>query len=204
MPFKKLIEPLKETLSHLGFEAPLTFQKKSLPKIKSGVNLFAIGPASCGKTTTLILSVIQKLKGEAFEDAPRALIIVRNKQEALKLQQAFNVFTNQTSLRVYCAYEEHSIDAQRDEIYVGVDILIATPKRLNKLFLLNSINLSQLKQFIVEDAEFVAETHCLQDINRIYESINKCQYVIFAKHFDAKIKRFQDSFMYNAQVVETK
>jgi len=204
MPFKKLIEPLKETINRLGFEAPLPFQKKSLSKIKSGVNLFAMGPDACGKTTTLILSVIQKLKGEAFEDAPRALIIVKNKQAALNLKQAFNTFTSQTTLRVYCAYEEHSIDTQRDEIYVGVDILIATPKRLNKLFLLNSINLSQLKQFIVEDSEFVAETHCLQDINRIYESVNKCQYVIFGKHFDAKIKRFQNSFMYNAQVVEIK
>ncbi len=204
MPFKKLIEPLKEVIIHLGFEAPLPFQKKSLSKIKSGVNLFAIGPENCGKTTTLILSVIQKLKGEAFEDAPRALIIVKNKQEALKLQQAFNVFTNHTTLRVYCAYEEHSIDTQKDEIYVGVDILIATPKRLNKLFLLNSINLSQLKLFIVEDAEFVAETHSLQDINRIHESVDRCQYVIFAKHFDSKLKKFQDSFMYNAQLVEIK
>jgi len=204
MPFKKLIEPLKETINRLGFEAALPFQKKSLPKIKSGVNLFAMGPESSGKTTTLILSVIQKLKGEAFEDAPRALIIVRNKQEALKLQQAFNAYTSLTSLRVYSAYEEHSIDAQRDEIYVGVDILIATPKRLNKLFLLNSINLSQLKIFIVEDAEFVAETHCLQDINRIYESIDRCQYVIFGKRLDSKLKRFENSFMYNAQTVEIK
>jgi len=204
MPFRKLIEPLKDAIIRKQFEGPLPFQKLILSKIKGGANVFGIGPDSCGKTTTLILSVVQKLKGIAFEDAPRALIIVKDKQAALDLASTINTFTSQTNMRVYCAYEEHSIDAQKDEIYVGVDILIATPKRLNKLFLLNSINLSQLQLFIVEDAEFAAISNNFQDINRISESIDKCQYLIFAKSFDRKVKRFQDAFMYNSQVVEIK
>ena len=202
MAFKKLIEPLKNTLEHLEFEIPLDFQKVGLPKIKSGVNVFGIGPEGSGKTTTLVLSVIQKLNGKAFEDVPRAIIVVKNKQEALALRDKFNVFTRHTDLRVYCAYEEQNIEAQRDEIYVGVDVIIATPKRLNKLFLLNSISFSLLKMFIVEDAEFSTISNNFQDINRISESINKCQYVIFAKSFDAKIKRFRESFMYNSHVVK--
>ena len=204
MSFKKLIEPLKNTLENLQFEAPLDFQKVFLPKIKSGSNVFGIAPEGSGKTTTLILSVIQKLNGKAFEDVPRAIIVVKNKQDALALRNKFNVFTRHTDLRVYCAYEEQNIEAQRDEIYVGVDVIIATPKRLNKLFLLNSISFSLLKMFIVDDAEFTTISNNFQDINRISESINKCQYVIFAKTFDAKIKRFQETFMYNSQVVEIK
>ena len=204
MPFKKLIEPLKDAIVRRQFESPLPFQKQILSKIKSGANVFGIGPEECGKTTTLILSVVQKLKGMAFEDAPRALIVVKDKQAALALATEFNAFISRTDLRIYCAYEEHSVDSQKDEIYVGVDILIATPKRLNKLFLLNSINLSQLKLFIVEDAEFGAISNNFQDINRITESIDKCQYLIFAKQFDRKIKRFLDSFMYNSQKVELK
>ena len=204
MAFKKLIEPLKNTLEHLEFETPLDFQKVGLPKIKSGVNVFGIGPEGSGKTTTLVLSVIQKLNGKAFEDVPRAIIVVKNKQEALALRDKFNVFTRHTDLRVYCAYEEQNIEAQRDEIYVGVDVIIATPKRLNKLFLLNSISFSLLKMFIVEDAEFTTISNNFQDINRISESIKKCQYVIFANKFDTKIKRFRESCMYNSQVIEIK
>ena len=204
MSFKKLIEPLKNTLENLQFEAPLDFQKVFLPKIKSGSNVFGIAPEGSGKTTTLILSVIQKLNGKAFEDVPRAIIVVKNKQDALALRNKFNVFTRHTDLRVYCAYEEQNIEAQRDEIYVGVDVIIATPKRLNKLFLLNSISFSLLKMFIVEDAEFTTISNNFQDINRISESIKKCQYVIFANKFDTKIKRFRESFMYNSQVIEIK
>jgi len=202
MSFKKLIEPLRNAIVNKGFEFPLPFQKQILPKIKSGANIFGMAPEGSGKTTSLMLGVIQKLNGIAFEDAPRALIIVKDKQAALNLELEFNAFISQTNLRVYCAYEEHNIDTQRDEIYVGVDILIATPKRLNKLFLLNSINLSQLLLFIVEDAEFTSLSNNFQDINRISESIDKCQYLIFAKIFNAKIKRFQDSFMYNSQIIK--
>ena len=61
----------------------------------------------------MILSVIQKLKGEAFEDAPRALIFVKDKQAALDLELEFKAFLKGTDLRVYCAYDEKSIDSQR-------------------------------------------------------------------------------------------
>ncbi|GAA4952491.1 DEAD/DEAH box helicase [Algibacter agarivorans] len=204
MPFKKLIQPLKDTLEHKGFEEPLAFQKQILSKIKGGASLFCIAPKGSGKTTSIVLSVIQKLKGEAFEDAPRALIFVKDKQAALDLELEFNVFLRGTDLRVYCAYDEKSIDAQRDEIYVGVDIVIATPKRLNKIFFLNGINLNKLQMFIVEDAEFLFRNNNLGEVTRTPESIGKCQYLVFSTTFDSRFERWRESFMYNAQVVKSK
>ena len=201
MPFKKLIEPLKNTIINKRFEEPLPFQKSILSKIKGGASLFAIGPNDCGKTTSLVISVIQKLKF-AFEDAPRALIFVKDKQAALDLELEFNAYKKGTDLRVYCAYEEHNIDTQRDEIYVGTDIVIATPKRLNQIFYLNSINLNKLQLCIIEDADFIFRGNHLAEVTRTPESIGKCQYLVFASKFDNRFKRWQDTFMYNAQVVK--
>lgn len=204
MPFKKLIEPLKEAIIRKGFEEPLPFQKLILSKIKGGGSVFGIGPDDCGKTTTLIISVIQKLKGKAFEDAPRILIFVKDKQAALKLELEFNAYKYGTDLRVYCAYDEHDIDIQRDEIFNGVDIVIATPKRLSKLFYLNGINLNRLQMLIVEDAEFLFRNNNFGEVSRFPESINKCQYVIFSTKFDVRFERWQNSFMYNSQIVNQK
>lgn len=201
MPFKKLIEPLKNTIINKRFEAPLPFQKSILSKIKGGASLFAIGGKGCGKTTSLVISVIQKLKF-AFEDAPRALIFVKDKQAALDLELEFNAFKKGTDLRVYCAYEEHNIETQRDEIYVGTDIVIATPKRLNQIFYLNGINLNKLQLCIIEDADFIFRGNHLAEVTRTPESIGKCQYLVFASKFDNRFKRWQDTFMYNAQVVK--
>lgn len=201
MSFKKLIEPLKDTILNKGFDEPLALQKQILSKIKGGASLFVVAPKNSGKTTSLVISVIQKLKN-AFEDAPRALIFVKDKQTALDLELEFNAFKRGTDLRVYCAYEEQNIDHQRDEIYVGTDIVIATPKRLNKLFYLNGINLNKLQICIIEDAEFLFGNNNLAEVTRIPESINKCQYLVFTNKFDSRFQRWQDSFMYNAEVVK--
>ncbi|NMH86110.1 DEAD/DEAH box helicase [Flavivirga algicola] len=203
MPFKKLIPTLKDTIEHKGFHEPLAFQKQILSKIKSGASLFAIAPKNSGKTTSIVISVIQRLKS-AFEDAPRVLIFVKDKQAALELEQAFNVFKKGTDLRVYAAYEEHDIDIQREEIYLGTDIVIATPKRLNRIFFLNGINLNKLQMCIVEDAEFLIKGSHFAEVTRTPESIGKCQYLIFSTAFDKRFERWQESFMYNAQIVKAK
>ena len=202
MPFKKLIEPLKEAISRKGFDTPLAFQQKALSKIKGGAHVFGIAPSGSGKTTTLVISVIQKLKGKAFEDAPRALIFVKDKAAALALELEFNSYLKGSDLRVYCAYDEYDIDSQRNEIYVGTDIVIATPKLLNKIFYLNGINLNRIQICIIEDTEFLFRNNNFGEVSRTPESMSKCQYVLFSTVFDDRFKRWKESFMYNALIVK--
>lgn len=204
MSFKKLNEPLTEALERLGFGEPLPFQKKVLSKIKSGMNLFGIGPEGCGKTTAMIISIIQKLDSEAFEDAPRALIFVKDKEAALELEEEFKKFTRYMDLRVYSAYDQPNLDTQKGDIYEGVDIVIATPNKLFRLFKATGINVSQLKVFVVEDAEFLSNNRYYNDLIRIPEHISKCQYLVFATEFNSKIERLKDTFMAHSEVVKTK
>ncbi|WP_066220806.1 DEAD/DEAH box helicase [Formosa haliotis] len=198
MSFKKILPVLKETLDDLGYETTTPLQKKVLSTIKSGANVFGIGATGSGKTTAIILSVIQKLKGEAKGDAPRAIVLVKDKAEALALKEKFEVFTRPTDLRVYCIYDEHKIDAQRDEIYMGTDILIATVKRLNKLYFLNSIHLTDVQLICIEDAEFLIRQNTYNEVLRLAESVNKCQYAVFTDKFDARLERFEEAFMFDA------
>ncbi|MBU2940257.1 DEAD/DEAH box helicase [Lacinutrix sp. C3R15] len=202
MSFKKLNPLLKEALNTLEFEAPLAFQKKILPKLKGGANVYGLAPAGFGKTTALIIATIHKLKAEAFEDSPRALILVKDKQAALDLKAEFEKFTRRTDLRIYAAYEEQTLDQQREEIYYGVDVLIATPKRLNKLYFMNSVHLGQLQIFALDDAEFLIRNNYHNDVLRVTESIQKCQYIILAESMHSKYERLQESFMYHAQIVK--
>ncbi len=202
MSFKKLNPPLKEALDQLGYEGPTPLQKKILPKIKSGADLYALAPAGSGKTTALIISVLQKLDSKAFEDSPRALIYVKDKESALELERRFSEFTGEMDLRIYCAYEEQNIDDQKDDIYYGVDIVIATPKRLGKLFSMTGIHLGQLQLFILEDAEFLSKISNFNDVVRIPLSISKCQYLIFAEKMEPKMERLQDMFMERAHIVK--
>jgi len=201
MSFKKLNTVITERLAQLGFEEPLSFQKSMLPKLKGGASIYAISPRGSGKTTALIIYTIHKLGREIIGDSPRALIMVKNKEAALTLKEQFEVFTKNTDLRLYCAYEEYDIDKQRDDIYYGVDILIVTPKRLNKLYYLNSLHLGELKLFAIEDAEFLIRDNINDHVHRVTESIQKCQYVICAEIMHNRYERLKISFMHNALII---
>ncbi|WMI65313.1 DEAD/DEAH box helicase [Aestuariibaculum sp. YM273] len=203
MSFKKLLEPLKENLNQNGIVEPNKLQSKIISRIKGGSSMIVVAPNEAGKTTSLVISVINKLK-TAFEDAPRALIFVKDKQSALDLEATFQTYAKGTDLRFYCAYDEYDIEAQREDIYVGVDVIIGTPKRINKLFYLNSINLNKLQLFIVEDADFVFKANLTSEINRTPESIGRCQYLVFTDRYDDRFERWEETFMYNAETVVLK
>ena len=203
MPFKKLIPSILDTLSALGCEEPTTLQEKAISKIKSGTNIFVTGPKDSGKTTTLIINTIQQLKGRAIGDNPRALIFVKDRNAAKYLEERFSAFINKTDLRMFCVFEEGDVEHQKDAIYIGMDIVIATPKRLSKLYFLNGVNLTQLQMIVVEDAEFLVGKSFHTDIDRISESV-KCQHVVFAEKYDDKLNRLKELFMEVSQVVSVK
>lgn len=201
MPFKKLHENIKETLESIEITTPTPFETKSVPVIKSGINTFCIAPKDSGKTTTLILTTLQKLKCEESGNAPRAVVLVENKERALELYDLFLKYTKYNSLRVYVGYEQLHIDVQKSEIFMGVDILISTPNTMKKLLLLNGANVSELKIFSIDDAEFLSRNSGHETLLSITQSIKKCQYVLYAETMHPKLERLKSYFMEHSKVV---
>ncbi|WP_109437325.1 DEAD/DEAH box helicase [Aquimarina sp. AU119] len=201
MPFKKLHSDIQEKLEYLDIIKPTPFQSSSIPVIKSGANVFCTASKGSGKTTTLILTTLQKLKCEAVGNAPRAIVLVENKERAMELYDAFLMYTKHNSLRVYVGYEQLHVDVQKSEIFMGIDILISTPKSMNKLFLLNGVNISELKIFSIDDAEFLIQNLAYTALMSITKSIKKCQFVLYSEQMHPKLKRFESFFMEYSKIV---
>lgn len=201
MPFKKLHSDIQEKLEYLEIITPTPLQSTCIPVIKSGANVFCTAPKDSGKTTTLVLTTLQKLKCEAVGNAPRAVILVENKEKAMELYDIFLTYTRHNSLRVYVSYEELHIDVQKSEIFMGIDILISTPKTMNKLFLLNGVSTSQLKIFSIDDADFLVQTSMYNAIISITQSIKKCQFVLYSEKMNPKLKRFESYFMEHSKII---
>lgn len=201
MPFKKLHSDIQEKLEYLEIITPTPLQSTCIPVIKSGANVFCTAPKDSGKTTTLVLTTLQKLKCEAVGNAPRAVILVENKEKAMELYDIFLTYTKHNSLRVYVSYEELHIDVQKSEIFMGIDILISTPKTMNKLFLLNGVSTSQLKIFSIDDADFLVQTSMYNAIISITQSIKKCQFVLYSEKMNPKLKRFESYFMEHSKII---
>jgi len=201
MPFKKLHSDIQEVLEYKEIITPTPFQSRSIPVIKSGANVYCTGSKDSGKTTTLILTTLQKLKCEAVGHTPRALVLVENKERALELYDAFFTYTKHNSLRVYVGYEQLHIDVQKSEIFEGIDILISTPRAMNNLLLLNGVGTSQLKIISVDDAEFLVQNSAYTALMSITQSIKKCQYVLYSEKMHPILKRFESYFMEYSKIV---
>ena len=203
MPFKKLNSHIQEKLASLEITTPTPFQSKSIPVIKSGANIFCTAPKDSGKTTTLILTTLQKVKFKDVGNIPRAIVLVENREKALELYDAFFTYTRYSSVRVYLADEKVHIDLQKSEIFEGVDILISTPKTLNQLLLLNGVNTTQLKIFSIDDADFLTHKPSYTALMAITQGINKCQFVLYSEKKTSILKRLESHFMEYSKTVTT-
>ncbi|QTD38088.1 DEAD/DEAH box helicase [Polaribacter batillariae] len=201
MPFKKLHPHLKEKLAEFEIETPTPFQKLAIPTIKSGANVFCTALENSGKTTTLILTTLNKLKCEEVGTAPRAIVLAENNDKALNLYDVFLKYSKSSSVRVYVANEREHIDLLKSEIFEGVDVLIATPKTMHKLLLLEGVNTTQVKIFSIDDADFLTQKIYSADVLSITQSISKCQFVMYAQKMSPALRRFEDYFMPFAKIV---
>ena len=201
MPFKKLHSEIKEKLESHEISTPTPFQKASIPVIKSGANIYCRAPLNSGKTTTLIVTTMQKLKCEEIDAAPRAIVLVEDREKVMALYERFIKFTRHTSLRVYACDDKFHIEVLTSEIFEGVDILIATPKTVCKLLLSEGLNTTQLKIFNIDDAEFLSKSATYTDLMAITQSIHKCQFVIYSEKNNAMLTRLDTQFMQYSKTV---
>jgi ATP-dependent RNA helicase RhlE len=202
MFLEKLNKKLVVALTENGFNEPKELQLKCLSKINAGVDLIAIAPDNSGKSTLIAISVIHKLQ-YALEDAPRAIIIVANKEKAIAMKEQFDVFSKETDLRSICVFEEGKIKDQSIEVYEGTDVVIGTGKRVYELYFNHSLNLNKLKLFIIDDAEQIIKNAWQAPIDRIGESLPKCQHLIFTHDFNPKIEKLVSKFMVAPQIIES-
>lgn len=204
MSFKKLHPLLKQTIESLNLEQPTAFQKQILPVIKSGSDAYIIGEKNSGKTSALIMYTIHKLKAEAYEDSPRALILVENQENVNALRDEFLRYTSNTNLRIYATSERYDFEKQKVEIYYGQDIVIGTPGFITKLYFQNALHLGEIQIFALDDADYLARHNSYNHILRLTESMSKFQSLIIANDWNTKIANYQKGFMSHARVIKIK
>ena len=202
MKLKKLLPELVEGIVEAGFDKePREIQGLTVPKIKSGADMFVIAPEGAGKSTAALIGVIQQLKQE-FEKAPRAIIVVSTKEKAFALDEQFEMLAKHTSLRSLRVFDQGNLKYQKDMIYEGIDVLITTPKRLGELMNNSGVPLVKVKMLVVDDAEtiFLSQNHTI--IHRIADGIEKTQFIICSNTWNSKFNDLSERIMKNPLVIK--
>ena len=194
MKLKKINENLQRALVENGLTEANEMQQDTFSTIKSGQDCVIIAPAKSGKTTTLVINVIQRLEKE-FEESPRALIIVPNKEKLIEMKILFEKFGNYTDLRVYGVHDKGDIDFDKNHISLGIDVLIGTPNRISEMFASAGFDVNRLKMYIIEDADELLRLRFDTKLARMSEAMGKTQRILFTENVTERIDSFADRIM---------
>lgn len=186
MKLKKINEALQNALIEKGLTEANTLQQETFSTIKSGADCLIVAPKGSGKTTTIVLNVIQQLVCEG-EESPRALIIVEDKAKVLAMEELFEQFGSKTDLRVYGIHDKGDMEYDKNYISTGIDVLIGTPNRLGDMFTTAGYNINRLKMFILDDADPILKLRHETKIMRISNSIAKTQRIIFTEQYTERV-----------------
>jgi len=194
MKLKKINENLQQALIENGLVEANEMQQETFSTLKSGADCIIIAPKGSGKTTTIIVNVIQKLAG-TNEESPRALIIVEDKAKVLEMEELFEKYGKNSSLEVYGVHDKGDMEYDKNYISTGIDVLIGTPNRLGEMFTTAGYNVNRLKMFILDDADPILKLRHETKIMRISNSISKTQRIIFSEEFTERIEILADKML---------
>ena len=194
MKLKKINPVLQEALNDCGLTEANELQKETFSVIKSGADAIIASEGGSGKSTTIVVNVIQQLVCEG-EESPRALIFVEDKAKVLEMEELFEKFGKFTNLRVFGVHEKGDMDYDKNYISAGIDVLIGTPTKLSDMFTTAGYNVNRLKMFIVDDADAILKSRHETKIMRISNSITKTQRIVFTDQLTERIEILADKML---------
>ncbi|NHM01309.1 DEAD/DEAH box helicase [Flavobacterium difficile] len=194
MQLKKINPLLQEALIENGLTEANEMQQETFSTIKSGADAVIQSEKKSGKSTTIVLNVIQRLE-KPFMESPRALIVVETKEKVLEMMEMFKKYNRYTQLRVYGTHDKGDMDWDKNQISLGIDVLIGTPNRLDMMFSTAGFDVNRLLMFIIDDADVLFKLRLDAKTNRISDSISKSQRLIFCSKISDRVEAVADRTM---------
>ena len=194
MQLKKINTKLQQALIENELVEANELQQETFSAIKSGVDAVIQSPKGSGKTTTIILNVIQRME-KAVGESTRSLVLVEDKEKVLQTVELFKQYGNYTDLRVFGAHEKGDIDYDKNQISLGCDILVGTPIRINEMFASAGFNMNTIKMFVVDDVEEMLRKRLDTTILRLSNSVEKTQRLFFCSTITEKVEVLAEKIM---------
>jgi superfamily II DNA/RNA helicase len=194
MNLKKINSNLQKALVENGLTEANEMQQETFSTIKSGADAVIQSAGGTGKTTTIVLNVIQKLE-KTFDESTRALIMVENKEKVLEMEELFLKYGTYTDLSILGVHDKGDIDYDKNVVSMGLDILIGTPNKINAMFSSAGFNSNTIKLMIVDDADVLFRSRMDAVVLRLSNSIEKTQRLFFCSQITERVESLADKIM---------
>lgn len=198
----KLMKQLLQAIEEQGYVEPSPIQKKTIPLVLEGKDILGCAQTGTGKTAAFALPILERLSKDT-NSGLRALIITPTRELAIQIYESFECFGKYTTLKQSVIYGGVGQSTQVNSLKTGVDILIATPGRLNDLIGQGYIKLDTIKMFVLDEADQMLDMGFLNDIKKVIKLLpQKRQTLLFSATMPNEIESLATGLLQDPEIIK--
>ena len=194
-----LLPQLLTAVKACGYETPTPIQRDTIPTVLAGKDVLGCAQTGTGKTAAFALPILQRL----YQERPagktrniRALILTPTRELALQIQENFVAYGKRLPLRSCVIFGGVGQQPQVEQLKRGVDILVATPGRLNDLIGQGFISLAQIEIFVLDEADRMLDMGFIHDVKKVIALLpDKRQTLFFSATMPAEVEKLAMSIL---------
>ncbi len=198
-----LSEKTLKAVSECGYTDPTPIQAKTIPSILMMKDIIGLAQTGTGKTASFTLPMIDILSGgRARAKMPRSLILSPTRELAAQIADNFEKYGKYHNLNMALLVGGVSMGDQLKKLDAGVDVLVATPGRLLDLFDRGAILLTDIKVFVIDEADRMLDMGFIPDIEKIASFLpSNRQTLLFSATMAKEIKKLSEKFLDNPKEI---
>lgn len=194
---------LLKGLYAMNFNKPSKIQEKALPLLLSDPPANMIGQSQSGTGKTAAFSLTMLSRVDESVHAPQAICLSPSRElarQTLEVIQTMGKYTTVTTrLMVPGSYD-------RGNAPITEQILVGTPGTLMDVMKRRRVNPSQVKVFVLDEADNMLDAQALSDQSlRVKKMLpNSTQLVLFSATFPTEVREYAERFVPNANTLTLK
>jgi len=160
----------------MGYGDPTPIQLRAIPPVLQGSDVIASAQTGTGKTAAFALPTLDRLKSHG---KLRCLVLEPTRELTMQVETAMRDFARFTDLRVTSVYGGVGYGAQRTALRDGVDVLVATPGRLEDHLAQGTVRLQDVEILILDEVDRMLDVGFLPPMRRIIAKCPKARQTLF-------------------------
>ena len=160
----------------MGYGDPTPIQLRAIPPGLEGRDVIASAQTGTGKTAAFSLPVLQRL---GRHGACRCLVLEPTRELAMQVETSMRDLARYTDLRVISVYGGVGYGAQRNALKSGMDVIVATPGRLEDYLQQREIRLNDLEVVVLDEVDRMLDVGFLPAVKRILAKCPKERQTLF-------------------------
>ena len=180
-----------QAIEEMGFVNPSEVQEGTIPEILDGHDLLAQAQTGTGKTASFGIPMTEKIQDNNYETL-QGLVLVPTRELARQVSEELKKLSkHKTFIRVLAIYGGADMGKQLRELKRGASIVVGTPGRVMDHMKRKTIDLSDLKFLVLDEADEMFDMGFRDDMKTIIDKTNDDrQTLFFSATFDNEIKEF--------------